>query len=147
MGKREVWVRSASVVPKCNNGSLIHCYVWVRQTSTLNTNCLNFFFLPDARYLNSGINDTILNVAFQSHLFPLTNNIFLWKKNYVFFLVVDNIYSAYDCAHSVDNFSFRSISSLISVIRKMESPPEFCEICSLNILKITAFFEENKNGR
>ena len=30
-GKREVKVRSASVVPKCNNRLMIHCYVWVRQ--------------------------------------------------------------------------------------------------------------------
>ena len=26
-----VWVRVMLIVPKCNNGSLIHCYVWVRQ--------------------------------------------------------------------------------------------------------------------
>ena len=57
------------------------------------------------------------------------------------------MYSAYGCAHSVDSFSFRNISSLISIIGKMESPPEFCGICWLNILEITPFFEGNNNGR
>ena len=31
MGKREVWVRSASVVPKFNNRSIIPCYIRVRE--------------------------------------------------------------------------------------------------------------------
>ena len=30
-GKREVWVRSASVLPKRNNGLMTQCYIWVRQ--------------------------------------------------------------------------------------------------------------------
>ena len=34
-GKREVWVRSASVVPKRNNGLMTQCYIWVKQMPIL----------------------------------------------------------------------------------------------------------------
>ena len=33
--KREVWVQSASVVPKRNNGLLTLCYIWVRSGSVV----------------------------------------------------------------------------------------------------------------
>ena len=29
LGKREVWIRSATVVPKHNNGLITYCYVWI----------------------------------------------------------------------------------------------------------------------
>ena len=34
-GKREVWVGSASVVPKRNNELITQCYIWVRSASVL----------------------------------------------------------------------------------------------------------------
>ena len=36
-GKREVRVRSASVVPKSNNGLMTLCYIWVRSASVVPT--------------------------------------------------------------------------------------------------------------
>ena len=35
LGKRKVWVRSASVVPKHNNVLMAHCYTWIRSASVL----------------------------------------------------------------------------------------------------------------
>ena len=34
-GKREVWVRSASVIPKGNNVLMSLCYIWVRSASVI----------------------------------------------------------------------------------------------------------------
>ena len=36
-GKREVWVRSKSIVPKRNNGLMTLCYVWAKSASVLPT--------------------------------------------------------------------------------------------------------------